>query len=495
MKVVIVGAGMIGLCTAMLLAHDGHEVTVLERDAAEPPDPCEAWEGWTRRGVGQFRLPHSFLARFRQTVEAEMPELAQAFTAAGATRIRTVGQIPDQLKGGARPGDDRFDVLTGRRCVMEAAAARTAAGTKGVDIRRGTAVAALTTGPHRTAGHGPTGHAANGTGNGTATTAVPHVTGVELETGERIAADLVIDAAGRRSPLPRWLDAIGAAPCAETVEDSGFMYFGRHFRSADGTLPAHMGPPKQDYGSITCLTLAADNGTWSVVVCASAKDTALRAARDADTWARIVRTLPLQSHWIDPDSSGAQPIDDGVQIMAAIEDRIRDLAPGGRPVATGVINVADAWSCTNPSLGRGASIGITHAVALRDLLRDDDATADPYRLATAWSQATAGTVLPWFEATRSYDRHRLAEIDALIDGRPFYTDDPQWHLVRSAERLAMADGDILRANVAMAMTLEHPETRVADTVLQDKLAAARQAFADQPRLGPSRSELLATLAG
>ena len=54
-KTIILGAGVNGLTTAMLLARDGHEVTVLERDAAEPPAAGDAWEAWGRRGVSQFR--------------------------------------------------------------------------------------------------------------------------------------------------------------------------------------------------------------------------------------------------------------------------------------------------------------------------------------------------------------------------------------------------------------------------------------------------------
>ncbi len=51
-KVVIVGAGPIGLATAMLLARDGHQVTVLEKDPAAPPATgLEAWERWERGGV------------------------------------------------------------------------------------------------------------------------------------------------------------------------------------------------------------------------------------------------------------------------------------------------------------------------------------------------------------------------------------------------------------------------------------------------------------
>jgi hypothetical protein len=42
----------------MLLRRDGHEVTVLERDPAPVPESREdAWEGWSREGVTQFRRP------------------------------------------------------------------------------------------------------------------------------------------------------------------------------------------------------------------------------------------------------------------------------------------------------------------------------------------------------------------------------------------------------------------------------------------------------
>ncbi|MGA2522156.1 MAG: NAD(P)-binding protein, partial [Acidimicrobiales bacterium] len=43
-SIVITGGGVGGLCAAMVLADDGHDVTLFERDAAEPPSPDEAWE-------------------------------------------------------------------------------------------------------------------------------------------------------------------------------------------------------------------------------------------------------------------------------------------------------------------------------------------------------------------------------------------------------------------------------------------------------------------
>ena len=41
-RILILGAGLSGLCTAMLVAREGHEVTVLERDPAAPPPPEHA---------------------------------------------------------------------------------------------------------------------------------------------------------------------------------------------------------------------------------------------------------------------------------------------------------------------------------------------------------------------------------------------------------------------------------------------------------------------
>lgn len=459
------GAGIIGLCSAMLLAGDGHDVVVLERDQEPPPDPAIAWESWERRGVNQFRLAHFFLARFRSVVEAELPDLARDLAAAGAARYNFMDHIPDGMKGGNRPGDDGFATLTGRRTVVEAVASRTGETMPGVTIRRGAAVRQLLTGPSARDG-------------------APHVTGVRLESGEEIGADLVIDAAGRRSPLPKWMAEIGAPPVDEALDDSGFIYYGRHFRSPDGSLPVLLGALKQDYGTITCLTLPADNGTWSVTLTTSSRDTALRALTDSDKWQAVVRLLPLAAHWLQ-----GEPIDDRVQVMARIEDRIRDFTPGGRPVATGVLAVADSWACTNPSLGRGASMGIVHAVALRDLLRK--AGDDPWQLALDWADITAETVAPWFDATVRYDRHRLNEINSLMEGRHYRTDDREWQLIRSLEAAAMQDGDFLRASADIQMARRLPSEVCADPALMDKVADLD--LPDDAGLGPDRGQLLAAI--
>jgi 2-polyprenyl-6-methoxyphenol hydroxylase-like FAD-dependent oxidoreductase len=444
----------------MMLANDGHEVTVLERDPSPPTSPGAAWDEWDRRGVNQFKMLHFFLARFREVADAELPGLTDAMVAGGALRMNPLAGVPDEVTGGARAGDERYDVVTARRPVGEALIAEVASNTPGVTIRRGVGVVGVLSSP------GPDG--------------VVHVTGVRTDAGEELTADLVVDASGRRSSMPQWLRDAGSPGPDEMLEDCGFVYYGRHFRSADGSIPPAIGGLLQPYGSISVLTLPADGGTWGVGVITSSKDAALRGLKDIESWEKVVSAYPFVAHWID-----AEPITD-VKIMAKIEDRQRTYVVDGTPVATGVIPLADAWACTNPSLGRGISMGIVHAATLRALLREDP-LGDPRHLALRWDELTRERVEPLFADTLSFDRHRLAEVQAAIEGRPYETEDPAWLLTNALATSVMKDPDLLRGFIEVAMLLE----RGVDVLSRSGLAERAIALADPtPLPGPDRDELL-----
>lgn len=469
-RIVIIGAGVVGLGTAMLLAGDGHQVTVLERDPISPPEPVEAWERWQRPGLNQFRLPHFFLAGFRSVVDAELPEVSGALRAAGALRLNVIGDAPREMTGGWRDGDDCYELLTGRRPVVEAVIAAQAAATRGVEVRRGTAVTGMVSGASALPG-------------------VPHVTGVRTKDGESIPADLVVDMSGRRSALPGWLSEIGARDPAEELEDSGFVYYGRHFRSVDGSVPPAIGPNVMDWGTITSLTLPADNGTWAIALVTSSKDTALRPLRETGRWEAVVRGLPLVAHWLD-----GTPIEDGVQVMAHLEDRYRGFVADGRPVATGVVAVADSWACSNPANGRGASIGMLHAVTLRDQLREVGLD-DPAAFAEAFHTATARTVEPWYRATLATDRYRLAEIESGVRGGTYDPQDSQYQLGKALGAAAGQDPDCLRAYLDIWLVLRTPGEVFARPGLRDKILQLGSGWRDVEPLGPSREQLLALASG
>ena len=462
-RIVFVGGGFVGMCAATMLANDGHDVTVLERDPTPPPTPDTAWDVWDRRGVNQFRLMHFLLARFRQVADAELPGLTDAMMAAGALRMNPLHSIPDEVTGGSRAGDERFESVTARRPVSESVVAAFAASTSGLTIRRGIAVTGLITEV------GPAG--------------VVHVGGVRTDAGDDIKADLVVDASGRRSSVPGWLRESGSPGPEETIDDSGFVYYGRHFRSGDGSVPPLFGGLLQPYGSVSVLTLPADNGTWGVGFVTSSKDAALRGLSKSDCWERVLRAYPFVAHWCD-----GEPMTD-VQVMAKIEDRQRNYIVNEAPVATGIVPLADSWACTNPSLGRGISIGMMHATALRSVLREVPLD-DHLQVASQFGQVTEEKIEPYFADTLSFDRHRLAEIEAVVAGHTYETDDPSWNLGNALANSVGRDPDLLRGFMGIVSVLD----RGVDVLSRPGLAEKAIALADAtPLPGPDRHELLALI--
>jgi 2-polyprenyl-6-methoxyphenol hydroxylase-like FAD-dependent oxidoreductase len=450
----------------MLLASDGHQVTLLERDAAPPPaDPDGAWAGWERRGVNQFRMLHFFLPRFRQLVDRELPTVAAALDRAGALRFNVIEGIPAEMTGRHRTGDDDFEVLTGRRPVVESAIAGAAAQQRGLTVRRGVAVAGLVTGRQTAPG-------------------VPHVVGVRNEEGVELRADLVVDASGRRSALPRWLDAIGARPCEEQLEDSGFVYYGRHFRSSDGSTPPIMAPLLSHFESVSILTLPADNGTWGVGIVAVAGDAEVRGLRSVERWNSAIKAFPLIAHWAE-----GEPLEDEVAVMAKIEDRLRAFVIDGRPIATGVVAVADAWACTNPSLGRGATMGLMHAIELRDLLRRHS-TEDPMGFSLGWAAATAASVEPWYRDTLHFDRHRLAQAAAQARHEPYEPGDQAWEMIQGLQYASGMDPDALRGFLSVVGLLATKDEVFGWPGMTDKVLSVGAGWREGPVFGPDRAELV-----
>ncbi len=466
-RIVVIGGGVCGLTSGLMLARDGHEVTVLERDVDPVPGSVdEAWDGWSRDGVTQFRMAHFLQPAGRMVLERELPDVFAALVSAGAMRLDVLGLMPPNLAGGPpRAGDERFVTYTARRPVFEHALGAAAQGEPGLEVRRGVAVKGL----------------AMRVGDRT-----PHVTGVRLQSGETLHADLVVDATGRSSQLPRWCSEANIGPLHEESEDSGFIYYGRFFRSADGTTPQPAGPLLAPLGTFSILTLPSDNGTWSVTVYVSSGDQPLKRMRDLDAWTAVVEACPLHAHWLD-----GEPIS-GLLAMGGVTDRYRRPIRDGRPLLTGIALLGDACACTNPSLGRGISLGLLHAQSLRELVNSH--LEDPFEFAQAWDETTEARLTPWYRETVAEDRSRLSEIEALREGlEPPPPSDPSQALRGALLTAMLHDPDLFRAFAESRSCLRPlSETFMQDGVPERILELAAQ----HERLqmpGPDREDLLQLL--
>jgi 2-polyprenyl-6-methoxyphenol hydroxylase-like FAD-dependent oxidoreductase len=469
--VVVLGAGMNGLTTAMLLARDGHEVTVLERDQGVPGD--SVWTEWQRPGVSQFRHLHFTLPRWYREMNEALPEVVDELVAAGGRPFNLLAALPERIRGPLRADDGEFDTVTGRRPVLEAAVAAVAERTPGLTVVRGIGVVGLAVRRGELPG-------------------VPHVVGVHLAGGTRVPADLVVDCTGRKSRLPEWLADAGAHRPLEERETSGFVYYGRHFRAPADRQPAVLTRVLQHYDSLTLVTLPADNDTWAVGLVTSSADHRLRALRDPDVWESVLARYPLVAHWGSGGNS-VEPIT-GVDVLAGLEDRIRTLVVDGEPVATGVVAVGDSWAFTNPALGRGLSVGVVHARALQQLLRDVD-PVEAEKLVRRFDEVTTAEVEPLYRLTWAFDRHRLAELDGDIGGVPYQTDDPGWAMSRALTAAGAVDPEAVRMGTRLGSLLATPSQVFTDPAVAGRIMALGAGAPQYPLPGPSRAELLALLDG
>jgi 2-polyprenyl-6-methoxyphenol hydroxylase-like FAD-dependent oxidoreductase len=467
-KIIVLGAGICGSTAALLLRRDGHEVTVLERDAEPAPVSVEnAWENWSREGVTQFHQPHYLQSRGRIILEEELPDIVSAVEAAGGLRFDLLSVMPPSIEDRTpRDGDERFETVTARRPVLEQTLRLAAEAEPGIDIRRGVSVCQLVVNRY----------------NGT-----PHVSGVRTDAGEELYADLVVDAMGRRSQLPRWLGSAGAASVHEEVEDAGFIYYTRYFRAQNGEVPKFRAPPVTHIGTFSLLTLPADNQTWSVTVFTHAGERLFKRVRDRAVWTALVAACPRHAQWLDGD-----PITD-VLPMGGIVNRYRRFRVADRPVATGIAPVGDASACTNPSNGRGMSLGLMHVQRLRDVIREH--LGDPLEFAEVWDAVTEAELTPWYRENVEEDRDRIAEIAALRRGLEPEPESGSRAALRAALLAALPyDADAFRATVAWRSCLTRLDDAFANREFVERILELARDRDRPPLAGPNQSQLLALLA-
>jgi flavin-dependent dehydrogenase len=187
-----------------------------------------------------------------------------------------------------------------------------------------------------------------------------------------------------------------------------------------------------------------------------------------------------------------EPITD-VLPMGGIIDRYRRFVVDGVPVATGIVNVGDSWACTNPSLGRGITMGLMHALGTVEVVRQH--LDNPLALTLAHDSMTETRVTPWYRNTIAIDRPRLAQLKAFIEGRPEpQPTDPPAQIANALLVATMYDADLFRAATEFRSLLALPQEVMARPGVVDRIMEVAGTHEAVMPPGPSREELLHMLA-
>ncbi len=482
----MIGGGVAGLGIALSLARAGHRVRIVERDAAPLPEsPVEAFEKWERRGTPQARHSHAFLARLRNGLAERMPDVLEALLEAGAEELRFADLLPASMTDRSpRPGDEALTMLACRRITFEWVLRRAALDEPGITFEDGTRVVGLDVEPGAPA----------------------RVRGLHVRRGrvaplETRSADLVIDAGGRRSRAPRWLEEAGVPRPAEEREACGIFYCSRFFRLRPGVSPPERDTTiGADLGYVKYAIFHGDSKIFSVTLAASPEDAPLRAVLRTRPFEAATGALPAIAAW----TARAEPLG-GVYGMAALDNTRRFYVGEDGPLATGFVALGDASVHTNPLYGRGCTLALVHAWALADAVAEHG--VEGTALALAFEEATRRELVPWYELARRQDRDASAlarlyargedpadepEPDGPVDPKRFMRSLILHGLVPALR----TDPDVARAFFRSFNCLVPPSDLMKDPVLLPRILACYQARQgrEEPRLGPTRAEMVERLA-
>ncbi len=354
---VIIGASMAGLCAARVLSDHFPRVSVYDRDAL-PDLPVD------RSAIPQGQHVHLLMARGAHELEGLFPGLLDDMAADGMPVVLNApGEIhfaaSGHVLGTGHSGQDGFTGYLPSRALLEWHVRERVKALPGVEIVSGDVDEPVF---DPVAGR---------------------VIGVVLDGGLSIPADLVVDASGRGSRLPAWLQKWGFdSPRVDEVK-VGVTYASLRVRIPVGMMPEKMvvvGASDERPRGIGMLFH--EDGAWTVTafgvggakppqdfagVCALADGLVPPHIAAALRAGETLGTMKLHSY---PTSKWRR------------YDKLASLPDGILPFGDAVVSV-------NPTFGQGVTMSALQAAVMRDVL-----ARGTHDLTARLARSTSRTVFP-----------------------------------------------------------------------------------------------------
>jgi 2-polyprenyl-6-methoxyphenol hydroxylase-like FAD-dependent oxidoreductase len=372
---VVIGGSIAGLLAARALVDHFDRVTIVERDTF-PEEPA------FRKGVPQGRHVHGLLSGGTERLEQAFPGLRDELIAAGAAYF----VVPaDALwlgpAGWLRRFPEGLNVLSATRYLIEWAVRRRVAALGRVRFVEEHDAVGLLASPDGATVRGVR-LRARGVAEG-----IPELT-----------ADLVVDASGRDSPTPRWLEELGRTPPRETRIDAFLGYASRLYAPPPdwaGDWRAINISPKAPDHTRGGVIVPVEGGRWLVTLLGYSRDYPPTDEEGFLAFARSLRT-PVMAEALER----ARPLGP-IYGYQRTENRLRHYEELADMPERFVV-LGDAACCFNPVYGQGMTVAAIAGAVLGACLdhqrrhAGDDLTGFGRRFQRALARANGPA---WLTAT------------------------------------------------------------------------------------------------
>jgi len=449
---IVIGASMGGLLAARALADYYQQVTLLERDTFPAP-------GEQRKGVPQGRHTHALLAKGREVLEGFFPGLTEQLVEQGALLGDSLADARRFIGGGyyCQTQSNMLSLLVSRP-LLEAQVRTRLLALPNVHVIENYDALGLVAIEGRS-----------------------RVNGVRLirrlagSAEEILQGDLVVDASGRGSRAPAWLEALGYPTPEEEIVRAGMGYTSRIYRRK----PEHLQGAKMVQVIPTSeikrggVMLAQEGNRWIMTIAGYPGD---QPPIDEQGFLEYAKSLPTPD--IYEVIKNAEPLSN--PLPAKFPANMRRRYERLTRFPAGFLVIGDAICSFNPVYGQGMTVAALEAVMLRECLAQGGAEQQlAQRFFTKVSQVVD---IPW-NITVANDR-RFVEPESRRSPMARFI---QWYMDKlhiAARRDQVAALAFLKVTNLMASPPSVLHPRIVLRVLWGNLRPARMASSAKGKSAP-----------